>query len=247
VKEGHALVLAASPALAQLRQLLRTVFLLLLVSSCCGPKPQLTIFAAASLKEVITLIEADFRVKTGEESVLRFDSSSALARQIEEGAPAHIFITAAPQWLEKINTLERFDWLSNRLVCVTRKETSGFDINRIQSLALGNETVPVGAYARAALKHMGVRVPERTIYGANAREVLSRVVEGGADAGIVYATDAGVEPRVKVAFVFAEESHPKIIYSAGLLKEEGRAFFETLKTKEAKQAAQSRGFEIAHP
>lgn len=240
-------MVAASPALAHLRQLLRNVFPLLVLSACCGPKPQLTIFAAASLKEVVTQIASDWRAKTGEESVLRFDSSSALARQIEEGAPAHIFVTAAPEWLGKINTLERFDWLSNRLVCVTRKETSGFDINQLRSLALGNETVPVGAYGRAALEHLGVRIPERTIYGANAREVLSRVVEGGADAGIVYATDAGVEPRVKVAFVFPEESHPKIIYSAGLLKEEGRAFFEMLKTKEAKQAAQSRGFEIAHP
>jgi molybdate transport system substrate-binding protein len=102
--------------------------------------------------------------------------------------------------------------------------------------------VPAGKYGRAALTHLGAKLPERTIYGANVRDVLAKVSQGGARAGIVYATDAPLDPGVRVAFTFPPESHPKILYSSGLLTGEGRAFHVALREVWALELTRRLGF-----
>jgi len=202
------------------------------------------VFAAASLREAVTEIAREWTKRTGQEVKLQFDATSALALQIKEGAPAAVFIAAAPEWLDRVKATEKRDWLSNRLVVVVRKEVGAFDLKSARSLALANEQVPAGKYAKAALAHMGLKPPERTIYGSNVRDVLSKVSQGGAEAGIVYATDAGLDRELRIAYTFPEECHPKILYSTGLLKPAGRAFFDVLKESWAQEIARKHGFNI---
>ncbi len=217
---------------------------LLACNSDKGSSPELpvTIYAASSLKELVTELSDAWTVKTGQKARLQFEASSTLARQIAEGAPADVFITASPEWLDKLKVIERFDWLSNTLVVVVRKDVTAFDLKAVESLALANEQVPAGKYAKAALTHLGIVPPERTIYGSNVRDVLSKVSQGGAQAGIVYATDAAVDPEVRVAETFPPESHPKILYSVGVFTENGKGFASTLQDKAALEAAVKRGF-----
>ena len=211
------------------------------------PSPEaqvVTVFAASSMKELLTGIAADFKARTGREVRLQFEASSTLARQIEEGAPADVFVTASPEWLDKLKTLSRYDWLSNTLVVVVRKDVDEktFDLAKAPSLAMANEQVPAGKYGRATLASLKIQPPERTIYGANVRDVLSKVSEGGAEAGIVYATDAAIDPGVKVAYTFPADSHPKILYAVGVLTEGGRAFAEALREPPSIKAAVGQGF-----
>lgn len=166
-----------------------------------------------------------------------------LARQIREGAPADVFVSADPRWMDSVTTIARHDWLGNRLACVVPAERRGdVDLRSVASLALGGVSIPVGMYARVALEKLGVPLPERTICGQNVRDVLSKVAEGAAEAGIVYATDVPVEPRVRLAFLLPEESHPPIRYVIGLIRPGGKDFFEALRSPAVLEAASRRGF-----
>ena len=209
-----------------------------------APSAPVTVFAAASLKELVNDVANEWSKRTGGTHRLQFDSTSTLARQIGEGAPADLFLTAAPEWLEKVKTIERADWLSNRLVLVVPKESPDVELAALQSLALANEQVPGGKYARAALTHLGIKLPERLVMGESVRDVLSKVSEGGAPAGIVYATDAAIDPKVRVAFTFPAESHPKILYSIGLLTPAGKSFATALRESWALEIARKHGFEV---
>jgi molybdate transport system substrate-binding protein len=201
-----------------------------------------TVYAAASLRELVTQVAAEWSRKSGRPHRLQIESTATLARQINEGAPADLFITAAPEWLDGIKPLERFDWLSNRLVCVVPKDDKAFDLKRLESLAMADEQAPAGKYARQALAREGIAIPKRTIYGHNVRDVLSKVTQGGAKVGIVYATDARLDPNVRVAHTFPSDRHEKILYSVGLLKPQGKALFEALKESWVIQAARNLGF-----
>jgi molybdate transport system substrate-binding protein len=203
-----------------------------------------TVFAAASLKELVTAIADEHGRRTGVTHKLQFDSTSTLARQIGEGAPADLFLTAAPEWLDKITTLERADWLSNRLVLVVPKDGPDVELAALPSLAIANEQVPAGKYARAALAHLKIALPERVVMGESVRDVLSKVSEGGAAAGIVYATDAAIDPKVRIASTFPADSHPKILYSIGLLTPAGKALRDALREPWALDLARKHGFEV---
>ncbi len=218
--------------------------MLLLAGACDqGPAPApVVVLAASSLKEVVTEAAAEWSKKSGVPTRTQCEASSTLARQIQEGAPADVFITAAPEWLDKVKVRDRYDWLSNRLVCVVPKDVKDFDLKSMKSLSVANEQVPAGKYARAALAHLGIAIPERTIYGANVRDVLSKVSQGGAEAGIVYATDAAVDPAVRIAYTFPPESHPRILYSTGLLTPAGKALYDALREPWARDMALRRGF-----
>lgn len=207
-----------------------------------APSAPVVVFAASSLKEAVNEIAGEWTRRTGRPVRSQFEASSTLARQIQEGAPADVFLTAAPEWLDPVKPREKFDWLSNRLVCVVRKEAGEFDLKAMKSLALANEQVPAGKYGRAALAHEGVKLPERILYGSNVRDVLSKVSQGGAEAGIVYATDAAIDPGVRIAYTFAGDSHPPILYSAGLMTAAGKAFFDAMREPWAKEIALRRGF-----
>ena len=205
------------------------------------PAP-ITLFAASSVKELAIAIGTDWTTKTGQVVRLQFEASSTLARQIQAGAPADLFISAAPEWLDALKTVDRVDWLSNRLVVVVRKEVASFDLAKAESLALANEQVPAGKYAQAALRHLGIPLPSRTLYGANVRDVLSKVSQGGAQAGIVYSTDAALDPELRVAFTFPPESYPRILYSVGLLSAPARPLYEALREPWAIRIATRQGF-----
>ncbi len=223
------------------------VILLSLVLATCGPRPRsvpgpVTLQVASSLKEAVTEIAAEWSRRSGRPHRLQFEATPTLARQIREGAPADLFIAAAPEWLDTVETRGRYDWLSNRLVVVVHKDETAMDLKTVDSLALANEQVPAGKYARQALAKEGIRIPARTIYGQNVRDVLSKVSQGGARAGIVYATDAGIDPKVRVAYTFPPGSHDRILYSVALLRPEGRALFEALREPWAMEIAKRHGF-----
>lgn len=226
----------------------RIVTLCLVLAACdsregpAGSQGAVTVFAASSMKELMTGVAGEFKARTGREVRLQFEASSTLARQIKEGAPADVFVTAAPEWLDELKLVERYDWLSNRLVVVVRKDVAEFELARAESLALANEQVPAGKYARAALAHLEIAPPERVIYGSNVRDVLSKVSQGGAQAGIVYATDAAIDPAVRIAYTFPSDSHPKILYSVGIITENGRAFAAALREPASIRAATAAGF-----
>lgn len=225
----------------------RCIVALALLAAGCGTKPEsepVTIYAAASLREAVTEIAREWSRRTGRPHQLQFEASSTLARQIKEGAPADLFISADKDWMDKVAPRERRDWLGNRLVCVVPNDVTAFDLKTAKRLALANERVPAGKYAKAALAHLGVTPAGAPLYGNNVRDVLSKVSQGGADAGIVYATDAAIDPAVRIAFTFPEESHPKIVYPAGLLTERGRALFDALREPWALEIGRRSGFVV---
>jgi molybdate transport system substrate-binding protein len=220
----------------------------LVVAGCGGeeaaraPARAITIFAAASLRDVMTEISAEWTRRGGEPPRLRFEASSVLARQIREGAPADLFVSASPEWVTEVQPLSRADWMGNRLVLVVRRDAPDADLENLESLAMAAPQVPAGRYARAAFAHLGIEIPRRTIYGSNVRDVLATVSEGGAGAGIVYATDAAIDPEVRISFTFPPASHPPIVYSIGLLTEEGRGFFNAMQEPWAVEIARRHGF-----
>ena len=216
-------------------------------ASRSGAVRPVTVFAASSLREVVTDVAAEWSRRTGRLLRTQFEATSTLARQIREGAGADVFLTAAPEWLEDSSLIDRRDWLSNRLVLVVRQHAAAPDMNALPSLALANAQVPAGKYAQAALRHMHISLPERVLYGDNVRDVLAKVAEGGAAAGIVYATDTLIDPRVRVVFEFPPDSHEPIVYSAGLLTTDGGAFFHALSESWALELARGHGFTVLKP
>ena len=201
-----------------------------------------TACAASSLKEMVTEVATAWTKRSGTPVRLRFEGTPTLARQIQQGAQADLFLSAAPEWLDKVKTLGRYDWLGNRLVAVCRKGEGPVDLKRVSSLALANEQVPAGRHAKAALGALGIPVPGRVVYGENVRDVLSKVSHGAAEGGVVYATDVAIDPAVEVCFRFSEGSHPPVVYSVGLLTERGRPLFMALRESGAMEVAKRHGF-----
>jgi molybdate transport system substrate-binding protein len=205
---------------------------------------EVMVFSAVSTREVMEEAAAAFHAAGGETVRFNFASSGALARQIEAGAPAEVFVSANVHWMDDlvgkglVETASRRDLARNELVLVVPRESrlTLLDFPRRLSgrLAVGDFTsVPAGAYARAALLHAGWlgAVQDRLVKGANVRTVLLHVERGEAEAGIVYATDARRSTKVRVLHVFPAGSHPSIVYPAACLKGAGRpaaAFLELL-------------------
>jgi molybdate transport system substrate-binding protein len=203
------------------------------------PARPLTVFAAASLKESVDAVAADWMKRSGQKIVVSYGASSALARQIERDAPADIYISADEDWMDylamsgRIDAASRFDLVGNRLVLVAPLSSplQKVDLRRTVefSRALGSdgrlavadiETVPAGKYARQALTSLGLwqAVAPRLAQGENVRAALAFVARGEAPLGIVYATDARAEPKVRVLASFAPATHARIAYPAARLK-----------------------------
>ena len=221
-----------------------------------------TIFAAASLKNALDEAAALQQPRP----VIAYGASSALARQIENGAPADLFISADLDWmdyLEKKGLLAagtRRNLLGNRLVLVapasrplTLQPAPGFGIERALGsgrLALANpQSVPAGKYAKAALEKLGVwqDVAGRIAPAENVRAALAFVARGEAPLGIVYQTDANEERKVMVAGVFPAGSHPPIVYPAAALKGAkpgAAAFLEVLASARARAIFEKHGFTV---
>jgi molybdate transport system substrate-binding protein len=191
----------------------------------------LRVFAAASTREALEQVAADFRARTGLEVALNLGPSSELARQIEQGAPADLFLSADESWADfladKGLAAERRDTLSNRLVVVVPAdsaleihELSDLGQARIRRLALAGPAVPAGRYARQALTAAGVweRVRSRVLEAADVRATLTYVVRGEAEAGFVYATDVQGNPNVRIVVAVEPDLHRPIRYPLVLIK-----------------------------
>lgn len=189
---------------------------------------KLTVFAAASLKNALDEANSGF----GTRCVVSYAASSALARQIEAGAPAEVFISADEDWMDYLERKAllapgtRRDLLGNRLVWIV---PAGRPIPAQPLTALGRRDrlamadarhVPAGKYARAALEKLGVwqDVAPRVAAAENVRAALALVARGESPLGIVYETDARDEPRVSIAGRIDPQLHPRIVYPAAALR-----------------------------
>ncbi|MCC7271132.1 MAG: molybdate ABC transporter substrate-binding protein [Alphaproteobacteria bacterium] len=201
-------------------------------------QPGPLVFAAASLKNALDEINAAWRAETGKTARISFAASSTLARQVEQGAPADILISADLDWMDwlqqrdLIQPATRVNLLGNRLVLIVPASATatvdirpGFDLAGLLGpggrLAMGEtRSVPAGKYGRAALEHLGVwpSVQARIAQAESVRAALVLVARGEAPVGIVYRTDAVAEPGVRVAGTFPEETHPPIIYPVALTR-----------------------------
>ena len=196
----------------------------------------ITIFAAASLKEALDENVKAFSVKTGQRVRVSYAGSNALAKQIENGAPADLFISADEEWMDHVaqkNLLApgtRRNLVTNSLVLVAPADSKTqlkiapkFALAQALQggrLALANpDAVPAGKYARLALTRLGVwaEVDKSLTRSENVRASLVLVARGEAPLGIVYATDAKAEPKVRVVDTFAANLHPPILYPAALM------------------------------
>lgn len=201
-----------------------------------GPR-ELTVLAAASLKGPLDGFAADFEKASGIKVRLAFAASSALARQIESGVPAGLFISADLDWMdfaEKSGRLvpgTRANLLANDLVLVAPRDSKvqlkiapGFPIGKALGegrLALAQpDSVPAGKYAKAAFTKLGVWADiEKRVAGAESvRAALAFVARGEAPLGVVYRTDAYAEPAVRIVDVFPSDSHPPIVYPVAVIR-----------------------------
>lgn len=229
-----------------------------------------TVFAAASLKNALDAVSAAWKAETGKETTISYAGSSALAKQIEGGAPADIFISADLDWLTYLSernlvaTGTEVQLLGNALVLVAPADSTasiaiapGFDLAGLVGdgkLALADvKAVPAGKYAKAALEKLGVwaSVEGKAAQAENVRAALKLVATGEAPAGIVYRTDATAEPKVKLLGTFPENTHPAIIYPAALLNAsknpDAAAFLAYLQSKPALDIFRKDGFIILVP
>lgn len=246
--------------------------ILLLAAACtlAGPlaAEEVTVFAAASLKTALDPIAARFEERTGHQVTLVLAGSNLLARQIVEGAPADIFLSASPEWMDVVEAERlvvpgtRSDLLGNALVLVTGDAgaspvTIGPDLDLPALLDDGRiamalvDSVPAGQYGKAALTSLGLwnDAAARVAQADNVRAALALVTTGEAPLGVVYATDAAADPAVTVVGRFPPESHPPITYPVALLSGAGddadRAFLRTLSEPAAQQVFREQGFTLA--
>lgn len=244
---------------------LRAVLLGLLLVQVPAQARDLTVFAAASLKEALDEAGADFQRVSGSKTVVVYAASSALAKQIANGAPADVFISADLDWmdyLEKRNLLRagtRVNLLRNRLALIAPAASMlqieikpGFALAKLLGdgrLSMADpDSVPAGKYARAALAKLGVwsSVETRLARGDSVRAALVFVARGETPLGVVYQTDALAEKKVRIAGLFAEDTHPAIIYPAAVVANSRQAaaqpFVSYLKSAQARAIFKKYGF-----
>jgi molybdate transport system substrate-binding protein len=225
------------------------------------------VFAAASLQGVLDEIATDWRRQTGHRVVVSYAGSSALARQIQQGAPADIFISASIDWMDAVEAAgevragTRVDLLGNSLVLIAHgREAEPMDVAPGFDLAgrLGSErlamamvdAVPAGIYGKAALTALGIwdEIEPRVAQTDNVRAALALVATGEAPLGIVYATDAAVQDNVTIIGAFPAHSHDLIVYPAALLSTgasaNAPAFLDYLRGDRARAVFEGEGFTV---
>lgn len=246
-----------------MRRLFFLCWLLLTLAGCkSSPSNTVHLSAAMSTREAVEAVAKDFTRETGIPVDVNTGASSTLAKQIENGADADLFLSADEEWadyLEKRGLVaQRRDLLGNRLVVVTpanlvAKLHSLSDLKgeNFQHIALARAEVPAGAYARQALKKAGVwdAVANRVVEGGDVRAVLTYVERGEVEAGFVYATDAKVSSKVRVAYDVPADLHEPIRYPLVRLKRQhdnpstGR-FYDYLSGDTARKRFEEAGFTV---
>ena len=225
----------------------------------------ITVFAGASMKNALDDVDAAFTKQSGIKVVASYDASSALMKQIEAGAPADVFVSADLKWMDYgsekklVKDDSRVNLLGNVLVLIAAKDAKidhvdiapGFDLAKLAGdgrIATGDvKAVPVGLYAKAALERLGVwsAVEPKMAMTANVRAALVLVARGEAPLGIVYSTDAKVEPGVKVVGAFPDNSHDPIVYPVAATvnaKPEAVQYLTFLRSAAAKSIFEAYGF-----
>jgi molybdate transport system substrate-binding protein len=253
------------------RRVLRAILLLaFLAGSGAGvhaaesSEQTMLVFAAVSMTDVLQEIGAAYTEQTKQPLRFSFAASSTLARQIEVGASAEVFVSADVEWMDylqkrgRIDASSRRDIVGNKLVLVAPGDNElqlriqpnfrlGDALGRGR-LAIGDpDIVPAGRYARAALTTLGVwdEVAKRLVFADNVRTALAYVARGETPLGIVYATDARVEKRIRIVDTFPSDTHPPIVYPAAATTDArpgAREFLKFLAGARAQEVFRRHGF-----
>lgn len=249
---------------------LLTAFMILAgaaLSPVAAEDKTITVFAAASMKNALDEIDAAYTAKTGVKFSVSYAASSVLAKQIEQGAPADVFVSADTDWMDyaiskkTINEATRVNLLGNSIVLIAPKESridhvdvaQGFDLAKLAGdgrIATGDvKSVPVGKYAKAALEKLGAwqAAEPKFAMAESVRAALTLVARGEAALGIVYSTDAKVEPGVKTIGTFPAASHPAIVYPVAATttaKGETSDYLAFLRSAAAKAIFEKYGFKF---
>ena len=223
-----------------------------------------TVYAAASLTNAMADLEKLFERQNNIDIKTSYAGSSTLAKQIEAGAPADIFISADEQWMNYLQNKkliannQRINLLGNKLVLIAPKNTT-VNIKMSKSydpstaftgkLCTGDtKSVPVGKYAKQSLTSLGWwdKIQPRLVETEDVRAALNFVARGECQLGIVYATDAAISKDVKVVGVFPDNTHNPIIYPLGLIKNTkvSTKFYQFLQTKQANTVFKNYGFTV---
>ncbi len=224
------------------------------------------VFAAASLKTALDELASVYKTQTGVNITVSYAASSVLARQIQAGAPADIFISANSNWMDLlqdqalIDPASRVDLLSNGLVLIGASDRApvehiGSDYDIVTELAGGYlamalvDAVPAGIYGKSALENLGLwgAVQGQVAQTDNVRAALALVATGAATLGVVYRSDAIADPRVSVVGKIPAEMHPPIVYPATLMRvstPEAASFLEFLQSNDAMSIFLRQGFSL---
>jgi molybdate transport system substrate-binding protein len=228
---------------------------------------EVVVFAAASMKNALDAVAADFQTTTGHSVTISYGGSNALARQIIGGAPADIFVSAATNWMDEVEKAglvvdgTRKDMFGNTLVLIAHgKDAAPVEIGQGFDLAglLGDEmlamamvdAVPAGQYGKAALQALDIwsAVEPKVAQAENVRAALTLVSIGEAPYGIVYATDAAAEDDVTVVGTFPGDSHELIVYPGALLTgaadKADKAFYDAIMSDMGDARFAEQGFAI---
>lgn len=244
--------------------------LAMLLATGAQADDRLTVFAAASLKDALDAVNTACEAEVGELATVSYAASSALAKQIEEGAPADVFMSADLDWMkyladkDLIKADTETQLLGNSIVLIAPADSSAsteigpnFDLAGLLGdgkLAMANvDSVPAGKYGKASLEALGVwsSVQGSVAQAENVRAALALVSTGEAPLGIVYKTDAAADPQVKIVGTFPERTHPAIVYpvaqTADSKDEDTPAFLKCLQSGKAKELFEAQGFTVLAP
>ncbi len=243
----------------------------LLFTIAAAPQPAaaqdtLTVFAAASMRNALDDVDKAFTKTTGTKVTASYAASSALAKQLAQGAPADVYVSANIKWMDFLQKQKliapdtRVNLLGNALVLIAPKASKldnvkiakGFDIAKLAGkdrIAVADtKAVPAGLYAKAALTSLGAwkAAEPKLAQAENVRATLAYVARGETPLGIVYSTDAKIEPKVKIIGTFPEGSHPPIKYPVAAMKDAKSkavpSYLQFLRTPEAKAIFEKYGF-----
>lgn len=252
-------------SLTSTRRAIAAILAAALLPATIARADSVTVFAAASMTNAMQDVEDRFEAASGHELVVSLAGSSALARQIQLGAPADVFISANPGWMDTLESEgliaegTRFDLLNNAIVLIAHGSDApqvdigpGMDMAGLLDggrLAMAMvDAVPAGIYGKASLTSLGLwdGIARDVAQADNVRAALALVATGEAPYGIVYATDASASDNVTVVCTFPAESHPPIVYPAariaGRESEAVATFLEFLRGPEARTAFERQGF-----
>lgn len=225
---------------------------------------KVTVYAAASLTNAINELDVIYEQKNNVQIQTSYAGSSTLAKQIEAGAPADIFISADVQWMDYlqkkqlVSANDRVNLLGNRLVVIAPKARpiklkidKSFDFTRVAQgkwCTGDTKSVPVGKYAKQALTSVGWwdKVSTRLVETEDVRAALNFVARGECQLGIVYATDAAISKNVVIIGTFPENTHQPIIYPIGLVNKntESMKFYKFLQSSQATKVFNKYGFSV---